>query len=316
MFKLYSSKSAIGFSMENFSLESTSLAATRWSIATIRSKIATWRKTGHRLDSAATQSNPLDGLQNLLGTLGSHLYKADRGQNLNSADDGSWNSRFVGDTSHKVPRRNSGVVPDIELDPDTRLVDARCRSTGRAIVPDDSRGLVIRGGPSSRFAHVADDHRRIAHAGPTLWTRVVFSNSFRGANAFTRQQMHERRHDLARSVSRFDQVFQQLILRFEFARLNRVVQRFDKPVGVLLFQFFQSWHGKAWNLGFREPNDLLQATKFATADQADRFTTFPRATRPANAMDVVFGVVRQFIIENDLKIVDVQTSRGDIGGDQ
>ena len=43
-----------------------------------------------------------------------------------------------------------------------------------------------------------------------------------------------------------------------------------------------------------------QPTELAAAHKADRFTAFSGAARPANSMHVIFGVVWQFIVEDNL----------------
>ena len=55
---------------------------------------------------------------------------------------------------------------------------------------------------------------------------------------------------------------------------------------------------------------------FFRGKQCDRYTGFPCAARATNAMDVHFGIVGQVIVENMRDVVNVESARGDIGGDQ
>ena len=117
-------------------------------------------------------------------------------------------------------------------------------------------------------------------------------------------------------MSRFDQVFQQLVMPLEFARLNRVVQRFHQTIGVLLFEFFQSRDGDPCDSGFCESDNLLQSAELTTADQADRLATLPGSARSADSVDIIFGIVGQLVVEDDFKIVDVESPCCHVGRDE
>src|SRR5690606_9757456 len=62
--------------------------------------------------------------------------------------------------------------------------------------------------------------------------------------------------------------------------------------------------------------DLLEQTHFAAIHQrqSHAFTTGTAST--ANAVDVVFRNVRQFEVDHVRQLINVQTTRGDVGGNQ
>ena len=91
-------------------------------------EVAAGWKARHGLDAAASQADPLYGVENLFGTLGGDLNEADCGETLDSADDRSRNPCFVGNAADEVSGRDARVVSDIELDPDSGLVNPRRRA--------------------------------------------------------------------------------------------------------------------------------------------------------------------------------------------
>ena len=165
----------------------------------IRSEIAARRLSRHRLYSTTTQANTLNRLENLFRALFGHLHKTHRGQYLNAPDDSAGNIRFVRDATNKIAGRDTRVVADVELNPNTRFVNPRGLIASRRFAwPGHWRWPLI----------VAAARRPILESafarGSSLRSRVVFRDTFRSPQLFFRQQMHQGRNDFARSVPRFD----------------------------------------------------------------------------------------------------------------
>ena len=86
------------------------------------------------------------------------------------------------------------------------------------------------------------------------------------------------------------------------------MQRFHQPTGVFFFQFFESWYRDSGDFRFGKPNNLLQATELTAADKTDGFTAFSCPARSSDAMHIIFGVMREFVIKHNFEVIDIQTS--------
>ena len=62
--------------------------------------------------------------------------------------------------------------------------------------------------------------------------------------------------------------------------------------------------------------DIGQARLFLGRDQRGGVAVLAGAAGAADAVDVVFGGVRQFVVDDVRQVVDVEAARGDVGGDQ
>ena len=62
--------------------------------------------------------------------------------------------------------------------------------------------------------------------------------------------------------------------------------------------------------------DRLERERARLVHEADRLAARPRARRPADAVHVVLGVLRQVPVDDVAHRLDVQAARGDVGGDQ
>ena len=62
--------------------------------------------------------------------------------------------------------------------------------------------------------------------------------------------------------------------------------------------------------------DVVDLKHLASGDERNRASTAAGAAGAADAMHVIFHVVRQIVIEHHLDVVDVDAARGDVGGDE
>ena len=62
--------------------------------------------------------------------------------------------------------------------------------------------------------------------------------------------------------------------------------------------------------------DRLDAVNVSSVDEGDGFTGTARATGPADAVDVVLGILRQLVVEDDIDVVHIDTPRSHVGGDE
>jgi hypothetical protein len=67
---------------------------------------------------------------------------------------------------------------------------------------------------------------------------------------------------------------------------------------------------------FDETLDVSQQTFLINANQRYCFTGRTGTTSSADTVDVIFRHIRQIIVDNMRQLVDVDTARGDVGGDQ
>ena len=62
--------------------------------------------------------------------------------------------------------------------------------------------------------------------------------------------------------------------------------------------------------------DIAQVTSFLVAAQRDRDTRRAGARRPADAMNIVFGNIRQLEVDDVRYAIHVDPSRGNVGCDE
>src|SRR4029077_11057981 len=65
-----------------------------------------------------------------------------------------------------------------------------------------------------------------------------------------------------------------------------------------------------------EPLDVAEQGAVFARDERHRLPRFPRAAGAADAVDVVFGDVRQIVVHHVRQGLDVDAARGDVGGDE
>src|SRR5688500_16431327 len=69
-------------------------------------------------------------------------------------------------------------------------------------------------------------------------------------------------------------------------------------------------------LALQHPLDILEEFHLLGADQRDRFAGKAGAAGAANAVDVILGRVRQFVIDDERQLLDVEAARRDVGRDE
>ena len=62
--------------------------------------------------------------------------------------------------------------------------------------------------------------------------------------------------------------------------------------------------------------DRLDAVDVTTVDERDGFSGTTRAAGPADAVDVVFGILWQLVVEDDIDVIHIDAARRHIGGDE
>ena len=62
--------------------------------------------------------------------------------------------------------------------------------------------------------------------------------------------------------------------------------------------------------------DFGQVRAFFACDQCERLAGFLHAPRAADAMDIIFDLIWDVVVENVRDVIDVDAAAGDVGGDQ
>ena len=62
--------------------------------------------------------------------------------------------------------------------------------------------------------------------------------------------------------------------------------------------------------------DRLDAVDVASVDEGNGLARAAGATRTADAVDIVFGVLWQLVVEDEIDVVHIDAARGDVGGDE
>ena len=122
--------------------------------------------------------------------------------------------------------------------------------------------------------------------------------------------------DVGRRIILRQQTVEQLVVAFVFALLQGLAQRFGEGGGAFAFDFFGRRNSLAPDAAVGEALDVFEPVNLAAGDEGDGLAALARAAGAADAMDVIFAVVRQVVIEDDLDVVDVEPARGDIGRDE
>ncbi len=105
-------------------------------------------------------------------------------------------------------------------------------------------------------------------------------------------------------------------MRAEAAGLQGCLELFKALVDARGLQLLLRRHLGARHLGVGEALDALHEVDLAAGDEADRRALAAGAAGAADAVDVVLGVVGQLVVDDQVDVIDVETARGDVGGDQ
>src|SRR5687768_2898044 len=76
------------------------------------------------------------------------------------------------------------------------------------------------------------------------------------------------------------------------------------------------WQRQARNLALEQFLDLDEQLDLVGGDERDRFARESRPAGAADAVHVVFGRVRQLVVDDVRKLLDVEAARRDVGRDE
>src|SRR4051812_5618735 len=105
-------------------------------------------------------------------------------------------------------------------------------------------------------------------------------------------------------------------MSFVLAFLQRFSQSLREGGGAFAFHFFSRRDSFPSNAAPGKTLNVFQSVNLSTGYERDRLTPLARATSSADPMDIIFAVLGQVVVENDLDVVDVQPTRRHIRGDQ
>ena len=101
-------------------------------------------------------------------------------------------------------------------------------------------------------------------------------------------------------------------MRLELLRVERRADLLEEHRAPRLLDLVERRNLPAPDVDPRPAHHALQLVDFLSGNEGERLPFPARATRAADAMRVIFGVVRQIEIEDDLQVIDVETARRDI----
>src|SRR5947209_4007865 len=107
-----------------------------------------------------------------------------------------------------------------------------------------------------------------------------------------------------------------MILFLEFTATKGDPQLFQKSTRLGLLDLGRCGWFAAMHPHSGEPLDLSDLKYLAAGGKGDCHAIASGPTRSANAMEVIFAIIRQIVIENGLNMLNVNAARGDIGGHQ
>ena len=98
------------------------------------------------------------------------------------------------------------------------------------------------------------------------------------------------------------------------ARLTRRTRLFDIVLCASDGREIKLFHVCFRNRLFNQPLDISQLLTLVAANQRDREAFSACAARATNAVDIIFGDMRKIEVNHRLKLMNVDTARGDIRG--
>lgn len=128
--------------------------------------------------------------------------------------------------------------------------------------------------------------------------------------------MNERGSDVGGGEAFFEEDFEEVILFAELAALEGFAEAADERAGAGFFDFVGGGRLGAVDAHFGVPLDVVDLKEFAAGDERDGASAAAGATGAAYAVDVIFDVVGEVVVENDFDIFDVDAAGGDVSGDE
>ena len=132
----------------------------------------------------------------------------------------------------------------------------------------------------------------------------------------TEEHGEEGRAELGGLESLLHEAVGELGLVGETAGGENVAHLLKEDLGTASLDLRGSRNDSPANAGVCELLKVLDLVDVAAAHEGGRHSLASRAAGAADTVDVVLGIVRKVVIDHDLKIVDVDAARGDIGGDK
>ena len=99
----------------------------------------------------------------------------------------------------------------------------------------------------------------------------------------------------------------------EFGGVERVAQFFEKHIFTRFLDLIERGNVFAADLKFGVADEILEHPEFTAADEGERATRLARAASATDAVRIIFGVVRQIVVEDDFEVIDIEPARGDVG---
>src|ERR1043166_2195976 len=107
-----------------------------------------------------------------------------------------------------------------------------------------------------------------------------------------------------------------MILFLELAALKCRAEFAEEHIGSRFFRFGFGWNPRAWDSHFRVALDNADLKQLAAGHKGNGASAAARASRAPDAMHVIFAVVRQVVIKNNLHVIHVDAARGHVSRDE
>src|SRR5882724_10939025 len=107
-----------------------------------------------------------------------------------------------------------------------------------------------------------------------------------------------------------------MVLLFEIAAGQRRAHLVEKYLHPRLFHLSRRWWFSTLYADLGEALDGVNLKYLPPGDKGNGAPAAPCAAGASDAMQVVFDVVWEIVIEYDLDVVHIDTACGDVGGDQ
>ena len=126
--------------------------------------------------------------------------------------------------------------------------------------------------------------------------------------------VQQSRGDVGGAVTFFHQATEQLFLLLVLAFFQNGPQANQSGVGACFLDLGGGGNLTALNPHAGEALDLLKQEDFPTRDEGDGLTTPPGTTSAPDAVNIIFAVVGEIVVENNFDVIDVDAAGSDIGG--
>ena len=145
---------------------------------------------------------------------------------------------------------------------------------------------------------------------------MFFNDFFSGLGLIGIEQMNKGVGDIGGRMGHVEEPIDECVVPFVFAFFKGFLKRFKEEIGAFLFDFIGGWDFFPFDPALGEADDVLKFVNFAARDESDGTSAASGASSASDAMDIIFTVMREIVVKDNLNIVNIETARCNVGGDE